>query len=395
MTAEHDVETIFIAHPSPELYGSDRVLIESVAGLAARGFRVVVALPQQGPLAPALEQAGAEIRFLPVPVLRKNLLHPRAFATFIGHAVRAAVAGTRLLGVERPRAVVVNTATIPVWILAAKLRGLPVLLHVHESERNAHRLLRLALALPGTFCQGIVTNSRYSTQSLSQAAPWLKRKITVVYNGVPGPKAPSAPRQELDTAARVLFVGRLSERKGAHTAIRALRILQEEGRDVQLSMLGAAYEGYEWFLEQLHQETNALPNPQAVRFLGFDNPVWPHYEDCDLAIVPSTVDEPFGNTAVEAVLAQRPVVVSRIGGLPEAVNGLDSALLVPADSPEALAQGIATIIDEFQEYRQMAQVSLEQARVSYDPQTYGQKFASQVQGLFPPSRSANSENCAG
>ena len=52
----------------------------------------------------------------------------------------------------------------------------------------------------------------------------------------------------------------------------------------------------------------------------------------DIALVPSLVDESFGNVAVEAVLAGRPVVVSAAGGLVEAVAGCASArLAAPGD----------------------------------------------------------------
>lgn len=377
--------TILVAHPSPELYGSDRVLIESVAGLAARGFRVVATLPKTGPLAPVLEAAGAQVDLMDVPVLRKSLLRPRAFARFVKDGVRSVSRGYQLLGRHRPAAVVVNTATIPLWVLTAKLRRIPVLLHVHESERNAPRALRLALALPGTLCRKVVLNSDYSTESLTQAAPWLKGKSTVIYNGVPGPESAAAPRPSLDGPVRVLFVGRLSERKGAHVALDALKLLQEQGLDIQLDLLGAVFEGYEWFEQKLREQAAALPDPSRVNFLGFDNPVWPHYAACDIAIVPSTVDEPFGNTAVEAVLAHRPVVVSRIGGLPEAVRGLDSAVLVDPDDAAALADGISSIIGNWEEFRRRSAADRQEAARRYDPQAYGAAFADQVQGIIPGS----------
>ncbi len=381
----HSPRTILVAHPSPELYGSDRVLIESVAGLSARGFRVAVTLPKAGPLVPALEAAGAQIEIMSVPVLRKSLLRPRAFAGFMRDSVQALIRGYKFLSRQRPDAVVVNTVTIPLWILSAWLRRIPVLLHVHESERNAPRALRLALALPGTLCSSVVFNSEYSAETLTQAAPWLRDKTTIIYNGVPGPDAPTAPRAALDGRIRVLFVGRLSERKGAHVALEALMLLQERGVDIQLDLLGAAFAGYEWFEQQLKDRAAALPDPSRVNFLGFDTLVWPHYTTCDIAIVPSTMDEAFGNTAVEAVLAQRPVVVSRIGGLPEAVRELDSAVLVTADDAVALADGISSIISNWEEFRERSAVDSHEAAQRYDPQVYGNAFADQVQGIVPGS----------
>ena len=67
---------VLVTHPSAELYGSDRMLAESVHGLVDAGTDVVVALPSRGPLVPLLEAAGATVVGTSVPVLRKSSLRP-------------------------------------------------------------------------------------------------------------------------------------------------------------------------------------------------------------------------------------------------------------------------------------------------------------------------------
>ena len=49
---------VLFAHPSADMYGSDRVLLESLTAMVARGWRVDVALPDQGPLVPEIEARG-------------------------------------------------------------------------------------------------------------------------------------------------------------------------------------------------------------------------------------------------------------------------------------------------------------------------------------------------
>ena len=66
-----------------------------------------------------------------------------------------------------------------------------------------------------------------------------------------------------------------------------------------------------------------------VRFLGFREDVWADLEDADVVVIPSRVGEPFGNTAVEAALAARPLIVSASSGLIEATQGLPGVLRVP------------------------------------------------------------------
>lgn len=374
--------TIVVAHPSPDLYGSDRVLLETVSGMVARGWSVMTILPLPGPLSEHLERIGSTVRYAPMPVLRKSIMSPRGAAKFMLDVVRGIRVGTKLLTSIRPDAVFVNTLTIPLWIGLGRLAGKPVMVHVHESERHANFLLRFALAAPATFCRKIITNSAYSTESLVRYAPWLRKRTKIIYNGVPGPNKSVAARGKLVGPVRLLFVGRLSARKGAHIAIEAVRQLQTNGVDAQLDLLGAVYPGYEWFEERLRSEIASLPDPSKVRLVGFDSNVWPHYEACDIALVPSTVDEPFGNTAAEAILAERPVVVSQIGGLPEAASGFESAVLVAADNTVALTTGIQLIINSWSRFHELAALSRSAAEIRYSPELFGRSIADEVESII-------------
>ena len=65
----------------------------------------------------------------------------------------------------------------------------------------------------------------------------------------------------------------------------------------------------------------------------------------DIVAVPSHV-EPFGLSSLEAMAAGRPVVASRVGGIPEVVADGHTGILVPPRDATALAQGIETFLNE-------------------------------------------------
>ncbi|MGH3432053.1 MAG: glycosyltransferase, partial [Thermocrispum sp.] len=126
-----------MVHPSAELYGSDRMFAEAAVALAEAGWRVVVALPggcEHGELAVLLRDLGADVVFCPTPVLRKAALRPAGFARLLFDGLRAVRPMLRLARAVRPRAVYVNTVTVPLWLVLARLLRLPVLAHVHEAE---------------------------------------------------------------------------------------------------------------------------------------------------------------------------------------------------------------------------------------------------------------------
>ena len=377
--------TILVAHPSAELYGSDRVLLESVAGLVAAGARTVVTLPSDGPLVDALTGVGAVVHHAPTPVLRKAMLRPRGFAALVGQSARGLTAGIRLVRRTRPDAVYVNTVTIPLWILVGRLTGRPVLAHVHEAEGSASRVVGTALALPLMLATRVVANSRYSVEVLGRALPRVARRAVVVHNGVPGPADPAPAREQLAGGLRVLYVGRLSDRKGVDVAVEAIVELRDRGVRATLDVVGAVFPGYEGYEEQLRTMIRVLDLDALVTLHGFHADVTPYLAAADACVVPSRVDEPFGNTAVEALLAARPVVVSDTSGLREAAGGYESSRLVPPSDPAALADALEDFASDWDAYRARAARDRFRAEHRHGPALYRQRIARSVGEMLAPA----------
>ena len=91
-----------------------------------------------------------------------------------------------------------------------------------------------------------------------------------------------------------------------------------------------------------------------------------HYSQADLVVVPSIWPEPFGIVAAEAMASARPVVASQVGGLQHIVEHGKTGLLVPPESPEALAEAIGTLIADPALRAQMGQAGRERAAREYD-----------------------------
>lgn len=361
---------VLVAHPSPELYGSDRMLLESVEGLLAAGHRVVVSVPSQGPLLAELAALGAETAVIDVPVLRKSLLSPLGLLRFAAATLRALPPVFGLLRRVRPAAVYVNTVTVPLWFAAARLTGRPVLGHVHEAEESVPRPVRVALALPLLLARTVVVNSRASGAALD-VVPGLRRKVRVLYNGVPGPTAELPPATG---GSRLVLVGRLSPRKGTDVAVRAVALLPA---NVTLDLAGSVFPGYEWYEAELRDLVAELGLADRVRFLGFVPSVWDAHAAGDVVLVPSRV-EPFGNTAVEGQLAGRPVVVSDTQGLVEIVEHGKTGLVVPPDDPAALAAALRTLLDDPAYAAELAATGRDEARRRFDPARYRTEIAEAV-----------------
>lgn len=365
MPEQSTTAPIMISNPGADLYGSDRMLLETVSALVGAGERVIVTLPNLGPLVAEIEARGGQVVVAPTPIIRKSVLKPVGFLRFMGDVVSAIGPGIALLRRIRPKAVVVNTITAPLWIPLARLVGVPVVCHVHEGEASMPRVVRMAVNLPLLLADRLVINSRFSRGVLVDSIGRLAKKADVVYNAVPGPEEVTPPRDRIDGSVRLLFVGRLSPRKGPHVAIEALRLLTERGVDARLDLVGAVFPGYEWYEDQLQQQVADSQLRERVTFHGFQHKVWPFSAAADIILVPSTIDEPFGNTAVEAALAARPIVVSATSGLLEASSGLTACIHVPPDHAEEIADAVCAITARWRQVRASALADSEVAKSRY------------------------------
>ena len=90
------------------------------------------------------------------------------------------------------------------------------------------------------------------------------------------------------------------------------------------------------------------------------------YARCDICVVPSLWEEPFGMVAAEAMAAGRPVCASRVGGLQEIVLDGKTGFLFSANSPEELAAKIEWLLDDASLRASMGEAGRARAKSEYD-----------------------------
>jgi glycosyltransferase involved in cell wall biosynthesis len=327
------VRRVVVAHPYPDRYGADRMLVAALRSLVDDGVDVAVRVPETGPLLETLREQQIPYDVAPFPVLRKALLRPWPLARLMVATPLAVSRLLRELRRQRPDVVYVNTLTLPHWLLAARLAGVPSVCHVREAEDQLARVLQRALVGPLRLATVVIANSGGTARWVGSNAPRVTGRTRVVYNGFDF--APVAPRRARAGTLRLLLVGRLNARKGPDVAIDAVAELAHAGCDVELEIVGDAFRGYEWYADELRQRAVDRGVADRVRFVGFAADPTPHYAAADIVLVPSRV-EPFGNVAVEALAVGRPVVAARAGGLPEIVTDGETGLLCAAGSVKEL-----------------------------------------------------------
>lgn len=365
--------TVFVAHPSADVYGSDLQLLQTVRAFRARGWDVVVHLPTDGPLRSLLEDVGAEVLVHDFAVVRRSLLSPGGILNYAKITVRSYFEIRFHLRKRNPDLVMVNTVTVPVWLAAARSVGIPSICHVHEAEDMASHFIRFALFLPAAAASVVVANSVATRRAIGRAVPFMSHRTRVIYNGVVDRTATSKEgglTPEFDGPLRLVLVGRLSRIKGTDVALEAVAGLVENGIEVVLDLCGSVFPGYEGFETQLRDRAAQPDLAGRVRFMGYVSDIGAVLEGADVVIVPSR-QESFGNAAVEAMMAGRPVVVSAVQGLTEVVTEGVTGLLVPPENPFALAAAITKLAAEPALASGMARKAQAMARERFSVTRYG------------------------
>lgn len=140
---------------------------------------------------------------------------------------------------------------------------------------------------------------------------------------------------------RLLFVGRLVERKGVHRLLEALALLPETDA-VRLRVLGDGPER-----PRLERLAGELGIERRVEFAGFvpADALQRAMEEADALVLPAVYDrkgdvEGLGVVLIEAMAHGRPVIGSDAGGIPDIIVDGETGLLVPPDDPLALSLAI-------------------------------------------------------
>ncbi|WP_375426349.1 glycosyltransferase family 4 protein [uncultured Friedmanniella sp.] len=370
---------VLVVHPSPDLYGADLQMLQTVVALVEQGRRVVVALPADGPLVARIRAVGAEVRFVAFPVLSKGQANAKGLPLLAVRAVATLARGTQLLRELQPEVLLVNTVTLPWWLLVGRLGRVPTVGYLHEAETDSRRIVRRALVLPLRLTHAVLVISRAALAAMTDVEPALAERARLVYNGVPGPPTEPGPPPR-GTPYRFVVVGRLSPRKAPDVALEAVALVRAHGHEVELEVAGTTFEGYEWYEDQLRARAAEPDLAGAVTFSGYCSPIWPALERNHHVLAPS-LREPFGNAVVEAQLAGRPVVAAASLGHLESVTDGETGLLVPAGDAAAMAAAMERLVADPELARRLADRARREAERRFSVARYRREIVEVVDAV--------------
>ena len=285
---------------------------------------------------PAIETLLRRLTFRPLPSLLRPYLRPSHYHALyrkrsseaagvygpdlIAEVLRYSRAGgvlARVLSFDIIHAH--DWMTIPAALLARRISGRPLVLHIHslEYDRSGEAVNEEICAIERAGLQRadrIIAVSHRTKRMIAERYGADPRKISVIHNAVSQAEAKGARRGKEDRERKtVLFLGRVTFQKGPDYFVEAASLVLKTLPDVTFVMAG---EGD--MMKQMVERVAELGIGDRFHFTGFlqGEEIERIFSLSDLYVMPS-VSEPFGISPLEAMLYDVPVIISRQSGVSE------------------------------------------------------------------------------
>jgi glycosyltransferase involved in cell wall biosynthesis len=250
------------------------------------------------------------------------------------------------------------------WL--AKLCGVKkVFFTDHSSHPEGHvirrapfwkRLIARVINSPLT---RVITVSDYGYRSVVGRDLVPQRRIEMVYNSADLSRSRYSERRSSqfrdrysipEDRALVVQVSWLIPEKGVADLLTAARIVIAENRQVHFALVGDGV-----YREQYRRQAEELGIADHVTFTGqVEDPMADGvYSAADLVCQVSRWEEVFGYVIAEAMSCGKPIVATRVGGIPELVKDGETGFLVERGDAQGIADRILRLAVDEQSRRQM------------------------------------------
>jgi glycosyltransferase involved in cell wall biosynthesis len=349
--AAADAMSVLAVDQSGVMGGAELSLLEVMKSM--RGDNQAV-LFDDGPFRIALEAVGLKVDVLDGAALgnvHKNGDMKRGGAGMVG-GLMALVRGT----IEKSRnsdVIYVNTQrAMVVGAIAGLITRRPVVWHLRDIVSPDHfgkTQLQIIKWCTKLMLERVIANSTASAVALTALTRLKEEKLDVVFNGIsaePFTELESVAQHELrarfglpQDAFLVGSFSRLARWKGQHVLLEALL----EAPEMHAVFVGAALFGEDAYEAELRAFVLEQGLADRVHFLGFQQDIAACMKAVDVVAHTSIMPEPFGRVIIEGMLAKRPIVAARAGGVTDIVEDRENGILCTPGDAHALATALSEL----------------------------------------------------
>ena len=223
-------------------------------------------------------------------------------------------------------------------------------------SRLSRGLVRRALH----YADWITATSQSLADDTIRLFPDAEKKISVIPFGVNVPTN-CPPPPDNGEFVKLCFIKMHRPVYGPEVLIRAVEKVLQNNPNIRLSVAGDGE-----LTEHLKRMVHYRELDSQITFTGYipNYRIYQFIQEHDMMVMPS-LREAFGVAALETGACGRPVIATRVGGIPEVVLNGRTGILVPPDDVDALATAITTLAADTAMRQGMGQAAYEYVRDNY------------------------------
>ena len=319
---------------SEQIGGGNRSLLILAAGMQQRGHNPLLVCPNAGPMVDYCRES--RIRCVVRPYVQPSWRKP--WETY-----SESKKWTSLIRDQRIALIHANDCSnARIVSLSAWRRNIPLVCHIRFPPKSeAIKWMFRRLPTP----EVLVFNS-YALQKevgviFESHYPQIEQ--SVIHNAVNIEQF--YPRESsFSGRVRVGMIANLLPIKGHADFLEMAAALIKRGLHAEFLIIGGDIHGSGYGRHLMHR-SKELGLEECVQFLGHCSNVAKLVNSLDVVVCPSHV-EPFGLSLIEGMACAKPIVATRVGGIPEVVDDGVTGLLVAARASEQLADAVELLADD-------------------------------------------------
>ena len=175
---------------------------------------------------------------------------------------------------------------------------------------------------------------------------FFKKEADIVRNGLELSEFPFTPRVALASShVKLLSTGIFFVHRRYEDIIRAVKLLQEKGVNVVLSIVGNYSGEHHRYYEMLNSLVDELGLQGSIFFLGniSDSELRRQYKENDIYISANHLQS-WGLAPFEAIASGMPAIISNSTGAAEVLKNREHALLISPKSPEKIMEAVIELV---------------------------------------------------
>ena len=344
------MKKVLFLHSGAELYGADQILLTIVSKIDKKKYMPIIVLPNEGPLCQKLLDSNVSYRIINYPIIRRKYFNPIGIINYIFNYIKACKKLKKIIENDEIDIVHCNTIAVLEGIYLKKHSNIFLISHVHEMLEKPRLIAKILYHLNLKYCDSMIVVSNSVKKHILSLVKDKKNKISVIHNGIDDCSLIQKNKKEFCDLYNIpydsiiiAFVGRINAIKGYNDFVDALDKVTLHNRKVYGVVIGDAFSGQEWRVEELKNKILKLNNSN-IMYCGFINNIKEYYGSFDLLILPSVGMDSFPTVVLEAMSCSVPCVAYNCGGVVEMIKDGYNGYIISQGDVIALTNKIDELV---------------------------------------------------